>query len=529
MRIWWRPSGGARTWSGCASSVGAIARRASQRSKTTARLVLIDGDHAFRFRSRLVLNGGRAVGRVGRTRDGEKKTTCSAHTGAVSTSSSERRHTRCVRFATPSRRGNVGLPEKDHDGTVLTLGRRGNELNTGARAFAVSHRSGACAGPGIPATDGGCGCLGPTRLVTRSVAPDRPPASIVPGQAGAGAELPSRLRSPASAAAMRGGAPSFIVMELLQPRPAGEILPELLRFPFTTSPIPTRQVHKLNAGIRVRPADDVIPQSPTTTVECLPRGGSTDGSVRFFANPVVRRWRSDFGSVSRRAPGGSRAGAYGGAGTSRAVETTRMVVGWQVRRVCVVDVGGFDETGSGAGTPDAGGEEGWTLVLTVFAARGWTCDLANAAAVSHLEARDPEETSRTLFGSGRGAGDTLAPGPAAECPMETFKGARPRFLHELGYWRDPGGTRGPPVGTTVCPAPSSPPVCCAAPRSRRSAFSDETRSTNAGRQTPAVLWVYPTRHTDRHQGGGQNIRQADAVEVYRSRADVTLLLARSPW
>jgi GT2 family glycosyltransferase len=72
-----------------------------------------------------------------------------------------------------------------------------------------------------------------------------------------------------------------------------------------------------------------------------------------------------------------------------------------VRRDAIVAIGGFDER-LGPGRPTGTGEE--PDVILRMADAGWTCVIAPAPSVQHLEWRDDPETLRTLMNYERGSG-----------------------------------------------------------------------------------------------------------------------------
>ena len=102
-----------------------------------------------------------------------------------------------------------------------------------------------------------------------------------------------------------------------------------------------------------------------------------------------------------------------------------------VRRTAAVDVGGFDERlGPGARTH---GEEA-DLLLRMAASR-WTCVVADAPAVKHLDWRDATETLANLVVYERGAGAWLGVGLRRD-PRRVTKLFVLRLRYEAGLWTD---------------------------------------------------------------------------------------------
>lgn len=103
-----------------------------------------------------------------------------------------------------------------------------------------------------------------------------------------------------------------------------------------------------------------------------------------------------------------------------------------VRASAVVEVGGLDERlGPGA---VAHGEEA-DLVLRL-AARGWSCVVADAPPVAHLEWRDEEQTLRNLMVYERGSGAWLGAALRRD-PTRGLKVLALRLLYQVALWRHP--------------------------------------------------------------------------------------------
>jgi glycosyltransferase involved in cell wall biosynthesis len=188
-----------------------------------------------------------------------------------------------------------------------------------------------------------------------------------------------------------------------------------------------------------------------------------------------------------------------------------------VRRSAVVDAGGFDER-LGAGTEARGGEEA-DLVLRL-AARGWTCEVADASVVEHLDWRDERETMRNLLGYQRGGGAYLGAGLRRDARRVT-KPLLLRLSHEMGIWRDARG-RGISFAPRMSLAFLAGLLRGVSYRPRRYMDPVPAAPARSG-ERPRVLWVTDER-PDRHEGGG-NIRQAMLLHSLCNTFDVTLLLA----
>jgi polysaccharide biosynthesis protein PslH len=188
-----------------------------------------------------------------------------------------------------------------------------------------------------------------------------------------------------------------------------------------------------------------------------------------------------------------------------------------VRKRAVAEVGGFDER-LGPGAP-AHGEEG-DLVLRMLSA-GWTCEIADAPPVAHLDWRDDEESLQNLLIYQCGSGAYLGAGVRRDA-RRAMKPLALRLAHEGRRWRHSrarGRRFGPKMSTAF--AAGLLHGVRLAPRRFLDAPPPETHS----RERVRLLWV-TDEAPDRHQGGG-NIRQAMLLDGLRQRLDVTLLVVGS--
>jgi polysaccharide biosynthesis protein PslH len=266
---------------------------------------------------------------------------------------------------------------------------------------------------------------------------------------------------------------------------------------------------KLNAAIRSVRNEVIV----VTDDDCRVSPGWVDAMARPFSNPAVG---VAFGPVVglSSAPGGSPAPVLPAGPAPPELWNYAHGAAMAVRSSAVADVGGFDERlGPGAG--DYGEEADLVLRL---AARGWTCQLADAPPVRHLEWRDREETRRNFSVYQRGSGVYLGAGLRRH-PGRTVKPFVLRVRHELGMWRD-RHARGWSFGPRMTLAFAGGLLRGVALPPRR--FLDQPEATRATGARPRVLWV-TDEPPDRLQGGG-NIRQAMLLGSLRDRLDVTLLL-----
>jgi hypothetical protein len=192
-----------------------------------------------------------------------------------------------------------------------------------------------------------------------------------------------------------------------------------------------------------------------------------------------------------------------------------------VRRDALCAAGGFDERlGPGAAVH---GEEA-DLVLRL-AEHGWTCEVADAPAVEHLEWRDLAQSAANVRVYQRGSGAYLGMGLRRDF-RRSAKLLLLRARHELVWWQRPR-TKGWRVGPAMSFAFAKGVVAGTRMPARRflepeapAAGHDDARGATAGRTR--VLWV--TDEPPNRNGGGGSIRQAMLLDRLAARADVTLLL-----
>jgi polysaccharide biosynthesis protein PslH len=274
----------------------------------------------------------------------------------------------------------------------------------------------------------------------------------------------------------------------------------------------TGKCAKLNAGIRAARGDVIL----VTDDDCRVPPGWVDAMTRSFRNPVVG---ATFGRVLglSAAPGSSLPVIPPGPappelwfyahGASMAIRTE-----------AIVDVGGFDER-LGPGTPAGSGEE-HDLVLR-FAARGWTCEIADAPPVDHLDWRDSDQSLRNLLAYQRGSGTYLSAGVRRE-PGRLLKRLLLRSRYESVWWQDRrarGWGFGPRMSLAFARG------LLDGLRFRPRSFLERPAGDVKVGGRPRVLWV-TDEPPDRNLGGG-NIRQAMLLNVLGERFDVTLLLLGS--
>jgi polysaccharide biosynthesis protein PslH len=271
----------------------------------------------------------------------------------------------------------------------------------------------------------------------------------------------------------------------------------------------TSKCAKLNAGIRATRGDVIL----VTDDDCRVPPGWVEAMSRPFANPVVG---ATFGRVLglSAAPGSSLPAIPPGPappelwfyahGASMAIRTE-----------AIADVGGFDER-LGPGTPAGSGEE-HDLVLR-FAARGWTCEIADAPPVDHLGWRDSDQSMRNLLAYQRGSGTYLGTGLRRDAGR-ALKRLLLRSRYEPVWWDD-RRTRGWRFGPRMSLAFARGLLDGLRLRPRR--FLDKPAGEVDGSSRTRVLWV-TDEPPDRNLGGG-NIRQAMLLDVLGRRLDVTLLV-----
>jgi glycosyltransferase involved in cell wall biosynthesis len=267
---------------------------------------------------------------------------------------------------------------------------------------------------------------------------------------------------------------------------------------------------KLNAALHRARGDVVL----ITDDDCRVSPDWVDSMAGPFSNPAVG---VTFGRVQglSSVPGGTPAPVVPAGPAPPELWNYAHGASMAVRRSAVMDAGGFDER-LGAGTAIRGGEEA-DLVLRM-AARGWTCEIADASPVQHLDWRDDEQTMRNLLGYERGGGAYIGAG----LRRDTRRALKPlvlRLRHETGVWDD-RGTRGLLFAPRMTLAFLGGFLRGVALPPRR--FLHAPAKSVGRNPRPRVLWV-TDEPPDRHQGGG-NIRQAMLLDSLHARVDVTLLL-----
>ncbi|MCU1428680.1 MAG: glycosyltransferase family 2 protein, partial [Actinomycetia bacterium] len=267
---------------------------------------------------------------------------------------------------------------------------------------------------------------------------------------------------------------------------------------------------KLNAAIRSARGEVIL----ITDDDCRVPPDWVDAMTRPFTNPAVG---VAFGPVVglSAVPGGSPPPALAAGPAPPELWNYAHGASMAVRRAAIVDAGGFDER-LGPGAVVHGEEADLVLRLT---ARGWTCEIADAAPVHHLDWRDDEQTMHNLLVYARGGGAYLGMGLRRHLGR-TIKPFVLRVLHEGGYWHD-SRTRGRWFGPRMSVAFTAGLFRGMTLPPRR--FLDVPQSVSVSDSRVRVLWV-TDESPDRHQGGG-NIRQAMLLDALAGRVDVTLLLA----
>jgi glycosyltransferase involved in cell wall biosynthesis len=275
---------------------------------------------------------------------------------------------------------------------------------------------------------------------------------------------------------------------------------------------------KLNAAI-VDAAHDVI---VLTDDDCRVADGWVDGMAQPFANGAVG---VAFGPVVglSTVPGDAPETVIDPGPAPPELWNYAHGASMAVRRSAVIAAGGFDER-LGAGAEARGGEEA-DLVLR-FAAHGWTCEIAPAPVVEHLEWRDEQATMQNLLGYQRGSGVYLGAG-LRRAPTATMKTFLLRVAHERGLWRDRaarGASFGPRMSRAfaagLAQGAQLAPARFIAAASEPAVTSEATGRADA---RPRVLWV--TDEAPDRRGGGGNIRQAMLLEHLQDQVAVTVLVA----
>jgi glycosyltransferase involved in cell wall biosynthesis/GT2 family glycosyltransferase len=265
---------------------------------------------------------------------------------------------------------------------------------------------------------------------------------------------------------------------------------------------------KLNAATREASGDVLL----ITDDDCRVAPGWVDAMARPFANPVVG---VAFGPVTglSAAPGAVAPVIPPGAGPPELWFYTHGAA-MAVRREALFDVGGFDERlGPGAVVH---GEEADVVVRML--AGGWTCEVADAPTVEHLEWRDEQESLENLFVYQRGLGAYL--GTAVHHDWRrALKLVALRLRNERVWWED-RRTRGASFGPRMSTALVKGFVTGVRLRPQR--FLDLAPDMPRSTARPSVLWV-TDEPPDHHRGGGC-MRQAKLLDGLRAQFDVTLVV-----
>ena len=271
----------------------------------------------------------------------------------------------------------------------------------------------------------------------------------------------------------------------------------------------TGKCAKLNAGIRAARGDVIL----VTDDDCRVPPGWVEAMIRPFTNPVVG---VSFGPVLglTAAPGSSLPVIPPGPAPSE-LWFYAHGASMAFRNAAIADVGGFDER-LGPGTPAGSGEE-HDLVLR-FAARGWTCEIADAPPIDHLDWRDSDQSLRNLLAYQRGSGTYLGAGVRRD-PGRLLKRLLLRSRYESVWWQDRrarGWGFGPRMSLAFARG------LLDGLRFRPRSFLERPAGDVKEGGRPRVLWV-TDEPPDRNLGGG-NIRQAMLLDVLAGRLDVTLLV-----
>ncbi len=266
---------------------------------------------------------------------------------------------------------------------------------------------------------------------------------------------------------------------------------------------------KLNAGIRAARGDVIV----VTDDDCRVPPEWVDRMARPFDNPAVGVAFGPARGLTSMTRGASLPAIPAGPAPPELWNYAHGA-SMAVRKRAVTEVGGFDER-LGPGAP-AHGEEG-DLVLRMLSA-GWTCEIADAPPVAHLDWRDDEESLRNLLVYQRGSGAYLGAGVRRDAGR-AMKPLVLRLAHEIRQWRH-SRTRGWRFGPKMSTAFAAGLLHGARLASRR--FLDAPPPANHTRERVRVLWV-TDEPPDRHQGGG-NIRQAALLDYLGDLFEVTLLL-----
>lgn len=266
---------------------------------------------------------------------------------------------------------------------------------------------------------------------------------------------------------------------------------------------------KVNAAARACPAELLV----LTDDDCRLPGGWIDGMSRPFRNPAVglafgpvEGLSSPPGSRPSRLPPGPGPAEHWAYAHGAAMA---------VRRRALEEVGGFDERLGPGGRIH--GEEA-DLVLRMQAA-GWSCEVAPAPPVEHLEWRDAAETMENLLVYERGLGAYVG----ACLRRDPRRGARMLFLallHQRGWWHN-GRVRGRTFGARMNLAMVAGLLVGLRIEPRRHLDAPSPHAPDEG--GVRVLWV--TDEPPDRDGGGGGIRQARLLEHLGPRLSVTAVVS----
>ncbi len=334
----------------------------------------------------------------------------------------------------------------------------------------------------------------------------RPPATIVLATHARPAFLADCVASIAAAMSDRD---ELIVMECCNDE-AGDLLAHLRYASCGTCQSRTRPRPSSSTGAFVLARGELI---LITDDDCRVAPEWVDTMTRPFHNPAVG---VAFGPVVglSAAPGTSPAVIPPGPGPTELWFYTHGA-SMAVRRTAVEAIGGFDER-LGPGAPVHGEEA--DLVLRMLAG-GWTCEVADAPHVEHLEWRDNDENLANLRVYQRGLGAYIGLALRRDTPRG-LKLLLLRMHHERVWWEEPrlrGWRFGPMMTVTFARG-----VLAGVRLPPRRFLPQPQVPERVGAGKAKLLWV-TDEPPDRNLGGG-NIRQARLLERLSDRLDVTLLL-----
>jgi glycosyltransferase involved in cell wall biosynthesis len=264
---------------------------------------------------------------------------------------------------------------------------------------------------------------------------------------------------------------------------------------------------KLNAAARSCASDVLL----LTDDDCRVPQGWIDGMCRPFRNPAVG---VAFGPViGLSSPPGAGPSHLAPGPAPPELWAYSHGASMAVRRRALADIGGFDERlGPGARVH---GEEA-DLVLRL-AADGWSCELAPAPPVEHLEWRDAAETMGNLLVYERGLGAYIG----ACVRRDVRRGLKLlvlAVLHEREWWHD-RRARGRAFGPRMNLAMGRGLLVGVRLAPQR--YLDAPEPDAAGDGT-RVLWV--TDEPPDRRGGGGGIRQAMLLDHLGPRFQVSAVV-----